>query len=183
MVRAIACVSISIGLAAAGCGDGASNVGGDDGPWGGADAGTGGPDCFSSSECPVGWTCSEFGTCVPPPPGVDASMQPPPEIEYDLTEPHSSQRYVWVAMTQHDRLAKIDGANLEVVSVPVGDRPEVLATLLGTDTAVVLDSVNAAATLIRPAQGSVSSDLYPTLPNLNRLATTPRGRYAVAFFQ
>ena len=109
-------------------------------------------------------------------------MQPPPEIEYELTEPHSSQRYVWVAMTDQDRLAKIDGVTLEVASVPVGDRPEVLAALPSTDTAVVLDSINAAATVIRPAQGSVISELYPTLPNLNRLATTPGGRYAVAFF-
>jgi DNA-binding beta-propeller fold protein YncE len=137
-------------------------------------------ECFSQSECPVGWTCSEFGTCVPPPTGVDAA--PPEETEYALTEPHSSQRYVWVAMTDQDRLAKIDGATLEVMSVPVGDRPRVLSTLPGTDVAVVLDSINAAATVVRPAEGSVSAELYATLPNLNRLAASPDGRYAVAFF-
>jgi len=156
-------------------------VSGDD-SWAGADAGSTSPQCFSSSECPVGWTCSEFGTCEPPPPGTDASTEPPPETEYDLTEPHSSRRYVWVAMTDQDRLAKIDGTSLEVTSVPVGDRPDVLATLPGTDTAVVLDSVNGAATVVRPAAGSVTSELYPTLPNLNRLATTPGGKYAIAFF-
>jgi DNA-binding beta-propeller fold protein YncE len=137
-------------------------------------------ECFSSSECPVGWICSEFGTCVPPP--GDASTEPPPETEYELTEPHGSRRFVWVAMTDQDRLAKIDAQTLEVVAVEVGDRPEVLATLPNTDTAVVLDSMNGAATVVRPAAGSTTSELYPTLPHLNRLATTPGGRYAVAFF-
>jgi hypothetical protein len=151
---------------------------GDDTSW--VDAGTG-SQCFSSSECQVGWTCSEFGTCVPPS-DLDANPGPPPEVEYDLTEPHSSRRFVWVAMTDQDRLAKIDATNLEVVSIEVGDRPDVLATLPGTDTAVVLDSVNGAATVVRPADGSVSSELYATLPNLNRLTTTPGGRYALAFF-
>lgn len=148
-----------------------------------ADAGAGIPQCFSSSECPVGFVCSEFGVCVPPPPPpTDAGTEDPPEVEYELSEPISSRRFVWVAMTDQDRLARIDGANLEVVSFEVGDRPEVLATLPGTDTAVVLDSTNGAATVVRAAPGEIESELYPTLPNLNRLAVAPGGRYAVAFF-
>lgn len=151
-----------------------------------ADGGAGGTlECFSSSECPVGFVCSEFGTCVPPPPppptGDGGTPPPPPETEYKLSEPVSSRRYVWVAMADQDRLARIDGTNLEVISFDVGDRPEVLATLPGTDTAVVLDSHNGAATVVRAAP-EISSELYPTLPNLNRLATAPGGRYAVAFF-
>ncbi len=153
-----------------------------------ADAPGGGtPQCFSSSECPVGFICSEFGTCVPPPPpptdaGTTGDAPPPPEVEYKLSEPISSRRYVWVAMTDQDRLAKIDGTNLEVVSVEVGDQPKILATLPDTDTAVVLDSRNAAATVVRASTGSVASELYPTLPNLNRLAVAPGGKHAVAFF-
>ncbi len=163
-------------------------AGGDYGPAGGDDfagtfdAGAGTPQCFSSSECPVGFTCSEFGTCIPPAPTGDGGVTPPPEVEYQLTQPINSRRFVWVAMTDQDRLAKIDGANLEVVSLEVGDQPKILATLPGTDTAVVLDSKNGAATVVRAAPGSTAKELYPTLPNLNRLAVTPGGRYAVAFF-
>ncbi len=151
------------------------------------DAPNGGvPDCFSSSECPVGFVCSEFGTCVPPPPPPPTDggtpPPPPPEVEYRLSEPISSRHFVWVAMTDQDRLAKIDGANLEVQSLAVGDEPKVIATLPGTDTAVVLDSKNAAATVARAETGNVALELYPTLPNLNRLATAPGGRTAVAFF-
>jgi DNA-binding beta-propeller fold protein YncE len=165
---------------ALGCAGGGGASGDDSGGWDGVDASSATPQCFSSSECPTGWTCSDFHTCEPPPTEGDAA--PPVETEYELTEPHSSRRYVWVAMTDQDRLAKIDGASLEVMSVPVGDRPRVLATLPNTDTAVVLDSINGAATVVRPADGSVSAELYATLPHLNRLATTPGGRYAVAFF-
>ena len=79
----------------AGCGaseleDG--SAGDDDGDWG-ADAGAGVPECFSASECPVGWTCTEFGVCVPPPPGGDGGVEPP-EVEYELGAPVSSRRFV-----------------------------------------------------------------------------------------
>ena len=147
------------------------------------DAPSGTPQCFSSSECPVGFVCSEFGTCVaPPPPPPDGPGVPPPEVEYRLSEPINSRHFVWVAMTDQDRLAKIDGANLAIESLAVGDQPKVMATLPGTDTAVVLDSKNAAATVVRAQTGSVQTDLYPTLPNLNRLAVAPGGRHAIAFF-
>jgi len=174
--------SLGIILLAAACGAGS------EGDFGSptADASSGGkPQCFSSSECPVGFICSEFGTCVgTPPPPTDGPTPdtPPPEVEYKLSEPSSSRRYVWVAMTDQDRLAKIDGTNLEVVSVEVGDQPRILATLPDTDTAVVLDSHNAAATVVRASTSAVASELYPTLPNLNRLAVAPGGKHAVAFF-
>src|SRR5262245_59645294 len=86
----------------------------DDSAFGADAAGGGTPECFSSSECPVGWVCSEFGTCVPPPPPPPdgGPPPPPPEVEYELTEPIASLRFVWVAMTDQDRLAKIDGTNL-----------------------------------------------------------------------
>jgi DNA-binding beta-propeller fold protein YncE len=161
---------------------GGAGPGADAGAWGGSDASGGTAQCFSSSECPVGYVCSEFGTCVAPPPGGDAGVPPPPEVEYALTDPTSSRRFVWVAMIDQDRLAKIDAANLEVTAIPVGDRPRVFTTLPGTDTAVVLDGGNAAATVVRPAAGSAATELYPTLPNLNRLEAAPGGRYAVAFF-
>jgi DNA-binding beta-propeller fold protein YncE len=168
-----------------GCGGSLDSPGADDDFQPTSDASGGTPQCFSSSECPVGFICSEFGTCVPPPPPPDdggTPPPPPPEVEYKLSEPMSSRRFVWVAMADQDRLAKIDGSNLEVTSFEVGDRPEVLATLPGTDTAVVLDSNNGAATVVRAQPGEIEAQLFPTLPNLNRLAVAPGGRFAVAFF-
>jgi hypothetical protein len=180
MLRITSALAIAV---TAGCAAGPAGYGADDSA---TDAPAGStPQCFSSSECPVGFICSEFGTCVPPPPpptdaGPDA---PPPETEIKLSEPSSSRHYVWVAMTDEDRLAEIDGANLQVTSYAVGDQPKILATLPNTDTAVVLDSINAAATVVHGAPDDTAvKELYPTLPNLNRLATVPGGRYAVAFF-
>ncbi|MCE9574837.1 MAG: hypothetical protein K8W52_16930 [Deltaproteobacteria bacterium] len=154
----------------------------------GADAG-GSPQCFSSSECPVGWTCSEFGTCLPPTtPPPDGGTVTPPEIEHEMSAPVSSLRFVWVALTDEDKLAKIDGTNLDVETVAVGHHPEVLAAMPGTDTAVVLDqsddlsATSGVATVVRPAVGSNTTEVYATLPNMNRIAVSPDGRYAVAFF-
>jgi len=176
--------AVLIFIAACGQSLAGGDPGGDD-YGGGADAGGAGtPECYSSSECPVGWTCSEFGTCVPPtsPPSGDAGVPPPPEIEYDISPPASSLHFVWVAMTELDALARIDGTSLEVHSVAVGDRPKVLATMPGTDTAVVLDQSNGAATVVRAAVGGDATEVYRTLPHLNRIAASRDGRYAVAFF-
>src|SRR5687767_1579499 len=107
--------ALAMAVLVAACGGDAGTAGGDDSSDWGADAGDSIPECFSASECPVGWTCSEFGYCVPPPAG-DAGVPPPPEIEYEFGPPVSSLRFVWVAMTDQDAVAKIDGATLEVTS-------------------------------------------------------------------
>ncbi|WP_428263454.1 hypothetical protein [Haliangium sp.] len=145
------------------------------------DAGTGTPECFSSNDCPTGWSCTEFGVCLPPSeqPG---EAPPPPEREYELSAPVSSLRYVYVAMTEEDRLARIDGETLEVRSLGVGERPEVVATVPGGDGAVVLDAVNGAATILVPAPDGDFAVTLPTLPNLNRLDVAPDGRHALAWF-
>lgn len=156
--------------------------------FGGADAGNGGtPECFSSNECPTGWQCSEFGVCVPPPapPDPDGGTPPPPpppEIEYELGQPVSSLRFVYVAMPQENALAKIDGKTLAVSSLAVGEHPEVVAAAPGTDTAVVLDSKNGVATIVRPTLNNDQKLPFRTLPNLNRLVIDPTGTYAVAWF-
>jgi len=174
-------LAIALGATAslAGCAGGpASGDFGDD--TAGDDDGAGVPECFSASECPVGWTCTEFGVCVPPPSG-DGGVAPP-EVEYDLGAPVSSRRFVWVTMAEQDSIAKIDGATLEVTSIAVGDRPEVLVALPGTDTAVVLDRVHGAATVVKPLADTDATEVEPTLPDLNELAASPGGAYAVAYF-
>jgi DNA-binding beta-propeller fold protein YncE len=171
-------IAAAVLVVGGGCGGGDALSGGDDDRWY-TDAGII-PACFSSSECPPGWTCGEVGFCVPPP-GPDGGA-PPPEIEYELGAPVSSRRYVWVAMPDQDAIARIDGATLEVHSVPVGDRPEVLVALPGTDTAIVLDRHHGAATVIRPTTTGDQIDVAPTLSDLNQMAASPSGRHAVAYF-
>jgi DNA-binding beta-propeller fold protein YncE len=147
------------------------------------DAGSSMPECFSSNECPTGWTCSEFGTCVPPLPTVtDGGVEQPPEVEYELGAPISSRRFIYVAMPELDSLAKIDGETLAVTSLAVGEEPEVVATAPGSDTAVVLDSKNGTATIIRPTVDQDVKRTFATLPHLNQLVIDPTGKYAVSWF-
>jgi DNA-binding beta-propeller fold protein YncE len=159
---------------------GADSVGG--GYGGGAsssDAGVAG--CLSSNECPTGYVCNDFGLCERPPTG-DGGVTPPPETEYDLGAPISSQRYVYVAMTAQNELARIDGQTLAVTSTAVGKSPRVVAAIPGGDGAVVLDSTNGTATIVRPAATGDAIRVLGTLPNLNRLDLDPTGRFAVVWF-
>lgn len=175
------CLGLALALAV-GCGAESAYDGDDDASYA-SDAGAYVPECFSSNECPTGWTCSEFGTCVPPSPGVtDGGVEPPPEVEYEIGAPVSSLRYIYVAMPELDALAKIDGTTLAVSSLHVGEAPEVIATAPGTDTAVALDSVNGTATVIRPTIDADLKVTMATLPHLNQLVIDPTGSYAVSWF-
>lgn len=151
-----------------------------------ADAGASGGDagfvgCLSSNECPAGYICNDFGRCERPP-STDAGVPPPPETEYDFGAPISSQRYVYVAMTAQDSLARIDGTTLAVRSTKVGESPRVVATIPGSDGAVVLDSYNGTATIVRPQGETDSIRVLATLQRLNRLDVDPSGRFAVIWF-
>lgn len=180
------CLWIALSAAiAAGCGA-EGEVGALDGDQGAggapfADAGT--SQCLSSNECPTGWVCSEFGRCEPPAPGSgDGGDTPPPEVEYDLGAPVSSERYVYVAMTAQDELARIDGHMLAVTSTLVGESPREVRAIPHTDGAVVLDPTNGTAAIVRPSGETDATRVVPTLRNLNRLDLDPSGRYAVAWF-
>ena len=145
------------------------------------DAGIG-TGCLSSSECPTGQVCNDFGRCELPPPMGDAGTQPPQEVEYEYGPPISSDRFVYVAMTAQDELARIDGRTLVVKATPVGESPRVVSSIPGTDGAIALDSVNGTVTIVRPNGDTDTRKVLPTLPNLNRLDVDPSGRYAVIWF-
>src|SRR5258705_5966626 len=147
----------------------------------GASVDSGFVGCLSSNECPAGYICNNFGRCERPP-STDAGVTPPPEVEYDFGAPISSQRYVYVAMTAQDSLARIDGTTLAVRSTKVGESPKIVATIPGTDGAVVLDSFNGTATVVRPQGETDSIRVLGTLQRLNRLDIDPSGRFAVIWF-
>ncbi|HEY5945656.1 MAG TPA: hypothetical protein VIV40_09205 [Kofleriaceae bacterium] len=137
--------------------------------------------CLSSNECPAGFVCNDFGRCERPP-SSDAGVTPPPEVEYDFGAPISSQQFVYVAMTAQDSLARIDGTNLGVHSIKVGESPREVATIPGTDGAVVLDPTNGTATIVRPFGDTDTIRVLATLQKLNRLDIDPSGRFAVIWF-
>ena len=112
------------GLAACGASDAAYGSFPDGGVHGGAsDAGF---HCLSSNECPTGQVCNEFGVCEAPPP-MTGDAGAPPEVEYTFSAPIASRRFFYVAMTQQNELARIDGRTLAVSATPVGQAPRTVA--------------------------------------------------------
>ena len=171
-------------LALAACsGGGSANYSGGftDAGAAGASSDAGPLHCLSSNECPTGYTCNDVGVCEMPGPTGDAGA--PPETEYTFGAPISSERFVYVAMTNEDELARIDGNTLGVTATHVGHAPSVVAAIPGSDGAVVLDQANGTATIVRPGRtGADTVDVLPTLQNLNRLDVDPTGHYAVIWF-
>ncbi|HEX7838875.1 MAG TPA: hypothetical protein VF469_15465, partial [Kofleriaceae bacterium] len=179
-MRVIRTIVSLLGTAAGACGAGTTDAatgGGDSAP-----PGAGAPiGCLASSECPTGWTCNDFHACVAPPPMSDGGV--PAETEIVLGPPTSSQRFVYVAMTAQGELARIDGETLAVATTPVGAAPRAVATIPGSDGAVVLDTANGAATVVRPVlTGGDGTRVLPTLPSLNRIDIDPTGKFAVIWF-
>jgi hypothetical protein len=147
------------------------------------DAGVGGTGggCLSSNECPTGTVCNDFHQCEAPPPMGDGGVAPP-ETEVDIGTPIVSQRYVYVAMTAENELARIDGNTLAVTATAVGASPRDVAAIPGSDGAVVLDATNGTATIVRPGATGDTIKVLATLQHLNRIDVDPSGRFAVVWF-
>ena len=86
-------------------------------------------------------------------------------------------------MTAQDELARIDGQTLAVTSTQVGESPRVVATIPGTDGAVVLDSINGTATIVRPSGDSRRDPRARRRCSTSTASTSIRAAaYAVVWF-
>ena len=161
-----------------------------------SDAGSSSKNCYGASDCPPGYYCNEFYTCVPmlPPDGGvptgDAApvnnpdMALPPELENPNEAPPAvGKKYMYVAVAKQDRVVKIDSVSLQVRAIKVGQDPGALRTITGQDVAVVLNRKSSTATVIRGrTDGKDDLTTLKTAPDLNNMAISPDGTYAIAYF-
>ncbi len=177
-------LSVALLVSLVGCSESADLTAGAQAPP--RDEGNAGAErCFGANDCPPGWQCNEFGYCSPlsaADGGVGGDAQPA-EVEEDREAPQGGKRYVYVAIAEQDMVVKIDSKTLQVRTIKVGDNPGALRTVGGEDLALLLDRDDATATLLRSkADGSDEVLTLPTARGLNRLAVSPDGRFAVAYF-
>jgi DNA-binding beta-propeller fold protein YncE len=147
-------------------------------------------ECYSANDCLPGQYCNEFHRCVWPPAQPDAGVGEdaggpfvPPETEYEYGPPASGERYVYVALADQDSVARIDSETLDILTVPVGDRPGVLVTAPGQDVALVLNEGSSTVSILRTVAGVNTTVTLPTPPHFNRIEMGPLGLHAVTYFE
>jgi dipeptidyl aminopeptidase/acylaminoacyl peptidase len=148
-------------------------------------------ECYSANDCEPGQYCNEFHYCVwpdTPPADADADADTdddwlPPEVEYEFGPPASGFRYVYVALQNLDTVARVDSESLDVVTVPVGDRPDQLVTVQGQDVAVLLNRGSDSVSILRTVDGEDEVVTLSTPPLMNRLVVSPGGSTALAYFE
>jgi DNA-binding beta-propeller fold protein YncE len=121
-----------------------------------------------------------------PSPEPDSNPEPfIPEEEDAIAfqAPRSSRNFIFVANSNLDTVAKIDGDTLEIVSVEVGDRPTVVQTNRSENLAVVLNEGSDEMTVIRAGNGDDDYVLNLALPpGMNNIALAPGADFALAWF-
>ena len=135
--------------------------------------------CLSSNECPAGYVCNDFGRCELPAVGERMrAVPPPPEIEYELRR---ADQLAALRLRRDDRAGRARAHRRRDARGDVDEGRQVaarvVATIPGSDGAVVLDSIerhrdDRAAVGRRPTRSACSA----TLQHLNRLDIDPSGR-------
>lgn len=149
--------------------------------------------CYGANDCPPGYYCNTFRVCAPMDNSgddggaVDGYVAPdlalPPEVENNEDPPAGGLRYMYVAIASKDKVVKIDSQTLKVRSYKVGSDPGALRTIKGKDVAVVLNRQSSTATVLRSkVDGGDDLVTLKTASNLNNLAISPLGKWALAFF-
>lgn len=117
--------------------------------------------------------------------GVGAPGEPPPEkeIETEYEAPVATGRFVWVANPTSGRVALVDATTLAVRTVEAGNGPTFVGAVPGEgqDATVVLNVLSEDATLLRATANRIDAKTFPTAKNVNALAFSPDGRWAIAW--
>jgi YVTN family beta-propeller protein len=110
----------------------------------------------------------------------DATLPPEDEIDFLVTEPTGTDRYLFVANPARDSISRIDVQTRQVDTVEVGDEPtrvvvsadfsRAVAFCAGSDTVSIIDT------------GSLETVELPVREDFNYLEISPDGRWAVAWF-
>jgi DNA-binding beta-propeller fold protein YncE len=166
-----------LALEARACGSSDAGTGGLYGaPGTGGAAGSGAFAGTAGTAGGFGGTAGTGGAPPPPPP-------PEQELEGAFLSPVATGRYVWTANPDSGRVALIDAETLEVTTVEAGFAPTYLAAIARDadhDAALVLNVLSHDATILRAAALDEPVTL-PTHTGANAIATSPGGRWAIAW--
>ncbi len=104
----------------------------------------------------------------------------PQQISYQLSSPAATNKYVFVANTTNNTVAKINESTLAITSIPVGLMPTMVDVTPDNNTAVVFNSGDYSVSLI-----DISTDTVTTLPvdtYDNSMVLSPSGNAAITYF-
>ncbi len=169
----LALVPLAMALYGAGCGAGGMDTGAAyESDWGGAGGGQGG---YEDTLSPAGDVAASADYGPPP--------TPEEEMLLNLKAPQASQNYVYIAATDRDSLVRISADDPPQIDIiPVGGHPTVVATVPGSDTALVINSGTQDVSIVRTQDGKDDVTTLDVLPYVNLLAVSPDGKYAIAYY-
>jgi len=175
----VACAGgLGLSLAACGAGSAAPVPGASDGS--GTDGGLTGTGGASAGNVGTG------GTPILIDGGSGGTPPLPPETEEPsaFRPPVVSGHFLWSANPDSGRVALIDAVSLSTRVISAGLHPTYLAAIPSEPdlpTAIVLNTGNATATLLRATDVAVETTEVPTHPGANAWAVAPSGDFAAAF--
>jgi hypothetical protein len=112
--------------------------------------------------------------------GRDSGSEPEEEADFRLQPPAASRSYVYVANTTLNAVARIDSLTLQIRTIEVGFEPTIVRTTPAGDRAIVLNEGSHDVSIV--AEGGGVVDTVPVTPGANSLVLSPRGDYAVAWY-
>lgn len=114
--------------------------------------------------------------------GAEDAPLPEQELDLGLQAPQAGLHYVFVAASERDSVVRIDAESLSIRVIPVGGRPTRVATLPGTDNALVINSGTQDLSIIRSSQSDDIVKTVDILPHSNTIVVAPDGKHALVFY-
>jgi len=108
--------------------------------------------------------------------------EPEEEMPLELRAPQASEHYVYIAATSRDSLVRVDAETLEIRVIPVGGSPTTLATLKSDDVVLVINSGTQDFSIVRSSENDDSVLTLDMIPDVNAIAVSPDGKYAVVYY-